>query len=68
MQLSLRLAHLYPDHMNIYGDRGNILTLVQRCRWRGIGIEVVPVRAGDAVDWLACDLVFLAAAKTAAKG
>jgi CobQ-like glutamine amidotransferase family enzyme len=27
--------------MNVYGDRGNVLTLVQRCRWRGIDVDVV---------------------------
>lgn len=54
----LKLAHLYPDHMNIYGDRGNIISLQQRCAWRGIGLEVVPVGAGDTVDWSAFDLAF----------
>ena len=34
MSYRLRLAHLYPEQMNIYGDRGNILTLTQRCAWR----------------------------------
>src|SRR2546430_14266148 len=31
----LRIAHLYADEMNIYGDRGNILTLQKRAEWRG---------------------------------
>ncbi|MEN9935360.1 MAG: hypothetical protein RLZZ387_1939 [Chloroflexota bacterium] len=58
MSNALRLAHLYPDHMNIYGDRGNVLTLTQRCRWRGIGLEVLPVGPGAAVDWESVDLAF----------
>jgi hypothetical protein len=58
MVYSLRIAHLYPDHMNIYGDRGNILTLQQRCAWRGIGCELQPVRVGDVVDWPSIDLAF----------
>ncbi len=29
---ALRLGHLYPDQLNVYGDRGNIITLRQRCR------------------------------------
>ncbi|HEX6348340.1 MAG TPA: glutamine amidotransferase [Candidatus Dormibacteraeota bacterium] len=37
---------LYPDLMNIYGDRGNILTLVERARWRGLEPEVVELRKG----------------------
>ena len=31
----IRLAHLYPKLLNIYGDGGNILTLKKRCEWRG---------------------------------
>jgi hypothetical protein len=54
----LRLAHLYPEHMNIYGDRGNIITLQQRCVWRGLGLEVVPVGLNAQVDWDGFDLAF----------
>ncbi len=54
----LKLAHLYPDHMNIYGDRGNIITLAQRCAWRGISLEVVSLGVGAQVDWSAFDLAF----------
>ncbi len=57
--MRLRIAHLYPDQMNIYGDRGNILTLVQRCRWRGIAVEVIPLDVGQEVDLTAFDLLFL---------
>ncbi len=55
---TLRIAHLYPDQMNIYGDRGNILTLQQRCQWRGIGAAVVGVQPGQHVDWAQFDLAF----------
>jgi len=58
MTYHLRLAHLYPDQMNIYGDRGNILTLTQRCRWRGIELELVAAGVGAAVDWPSIDLAF----------
>jgi lipid II isoglutaminyl synthase (glutamine-hydrolysing) len=54
----LRIAHLYPEQMNIYGDRGNILALTQRCAWRGIAFELLPVAAGMAVDWQDVDLAF----------
>ncbi len=54
----LRIAHLYPDHMNIYGDRGNVIALRQRCTWRGIICEVVPVGPGDGVDWETIDIAF----------
>ncbi len=58
MNYRLRLAHLYPEQMNIYGDRGNILTLSQRCAWRGIAVELVPVGVGAEVDWPSIDIAF----------
>ena len=36
----LKLAHLYPKLLNIYGDIGNIITLKKRCEWRGIELEI----------------------------
>lgn len=54
----LSLAHLYPASMNIYGDRGNVIALRQRCAWRGIALEVTPVEPGDAADWAGFDLAF----------
>jgi hypothetical protein len=54
----LTIAHLYPEQMNIYGDRGNILTLVQRCRWREIAVQVDAVKPGQSVDWTRYDLAF----------
>ncbi len=38
---------MYPELMNLYGDRGNITALVQRCRWRGIDVTVEDLRVGD---------------------
>src|SRR5215470_18992752 len=58
MTYQLRLAHLYPEQMNIYGDRGNILALTRRCAWRGIGIELLPVGVGLDVDWEQVDIAF----------
>jgi CobQ-like glutamine amidotransferase family enzyme len=37
---TLRVCALYPDLLNIYADRGNLLLLRQRCAWRGIGFEL----------------------------
>jgi len=61
MAYALRLAHLYPDVMNIYGDRGNIIALRERCRRRGIALEVVEVTVGDSApfDAAAFDLVVI---------
>lgn len=56
--MDVRITHLYPDLMSIYGDRGNVLTLAQRARWRGIDAEVREHEAGDVLepDW--ADLYF----------
>ncbi|MFV9503559.1 MAG: type 1 glutamine amidotransferase [Oscillochloridaceae bacterium umkhey_bin13] len=56
--MKLRLAHLYPAAMNIYGDRGNVIALRQRGAWRGLTIEVLPVEPGVPFDWASCDLAF----------
>ena len=45
----LRVCALYPDLMNIYADRGNLLLLERRCAWRGIGFALTGVGLGDEV-------------------
>ena len=54
----LRIAHLYADEMNIYGDRGNILTLRKRAEWRGIPVEIRTIGRGPAPDLSDIDLIF----------
>jgi lipid II isoglutaminyl synthase (glutamine-hydrolysing) len=54
----LRIAHLYADEMNIYGDRGNILTLQKRAEWRGIAVDIRAVGRGPAPDLSDIDLIF----------
>jgi hypothetical protein len=48
--MDVRICHLYPDLMCIYGDRGNVITLAQRARWRGIDVAARDHRSGDALD------------------
>jgi CobQ-like glutamine amidotransferase family enzyme len=55
----LRLGHLYPDQLNLYGDRGNILTLRRRCQMRGIELRVVGLGIGDALAPDEYDLLFI---------
>ena len=54
----MRIAHLYADEMNIYGDRGNILTLTRRAEWRGIRVEVRAIGRGASPDLTDIDLIF----------
>jgi hypothetical protein len=56
---TLRVCALYPDLMNIYADRGNLLLLRRRCEWRGIGFELCGAGLGDALDPDAHDLFYL---------
>ena len=55
----LRLVYLYPLRMNIYGDRGNVRTLVQRAAWRGLHLEVTPAEVGDEPDFTSADLALI---------
>ena len=45
--MDLAIAHLYPDLLRTYGDRGNVLTLARRAEWRGFGVEIREVRRGE---------------------
>jgi CobQ-like glutamine amidotransferase family enzyme len=56
---ALRVCALYPDVMNIYADRGNLLLLERRCAWRGIGFELTQAGLGDAIDPESHDLFYL---------
>ena len=47
--MNSRVAHLYPDYLNIYADRGNIAVLRERARLRGHDLEAVPVGLREGV-------------------
>ena len=57
--MELRIAHLYADLMNIYGDRGNVIVMQRRAQWRGIDVSVRAVGLGQTLDWQAFDLIFV---------
>ncbi|HOG64032.1 MAG TPA: glutamine amidotransferase [Spirochaetota bacterium] len=50
MDCCLRVGHLYPDHMNLYGDRGNVMAFVYRAGLRGIRVSVEPLQPGDRIE------------------
>ncbi len=56
---ALRVCGLYPDLMNIYADRGNLLLLERRCRWRGIDFELIASGLGEPLDPDAADLYYI---------
>jgi CobQ-like glutamine amidotransferase family enzyme len=57
--MELRLLALYPEQMNIYADRGNILFLQRRCEWRGIGFAYAGAGPGETVNPGAHDLIYV---------
>ncbi len=59
MTRELRVCALYPDVMNIYADRGNLLMLARRCAWRGIGMHVHPAGLGETLTGTGHDLYYL---------
>lgn len=58
-RFTLTLGHLYPDQLNLYGDRGNILTLRRRCQLRGIELRVIDLGIGDALAPDEYDMLFI---------
>jgi lipid II isoglutaminyl synthase (glutamine-hydrolysing) len=57
--LELRLLALYPEQMNIYADRGNIIFLQRRCEWRGIGFRYAAAGPGESFDPHDHDLIYI---------
>ena len=57
--MELKICHMYPDVLNLYGDRGNVICLRQRLAWRGIDSRVTRVPIGQPVRLGDFDLVFI---------
>jgi CobQ-like glutamine amidotransferase family enzyme len=57
--INLDLCYLYPKLLNIYGDRGNVLTLSYRCSQRNIGLNITTIGIGESVDYEKFDLYFI---------
>lgn len=53
------IAHLYPDLMNLYGDRGNLLCLQKRIEWYGHTCVVENLGLQHEMDFLRYDMVFM---------
>lgn len=57
--MKLTIGHLYPDLLNLYGDRGNIQCLMKRCLWRGIEAETISFELDDKIEFSNLDIVLL---------
>lgn len=56
--ITINICHLYPDLMDTYGDKGNIITLVKRCEWRGIKTKVSEISIGEPLNPNHFDIYF----------
>lgn len=59
MSMELKICHLYPDVLNLYGDRGNVICMQKRLSWRGIDVSVDNVSVGERLRALEYDLFFI---------
>lgn len=59
MDKIINICHLYPDVLNLYGDRGNIMCMKRRLQWRGIQCEVTELPIGATADFTKFDLFFI---------
>ena len=57
--MKLTIGHLYPDLLNLYGDRGNIQCMMKRSQWRGIEAETIEFTLEDTIDFSNLDIVLL---------
>ena len=57
--MELNICHLYPDILNLYGDRGNVLCMRKRLLWRGIDANVEEVSIGQKLEASKYDLLFI---------
>lgn len=57
--MELKIYHMYPDLLNLYGDLGNVTCLKQRCQWRGIEVEIVGFSMNHEVPLDEGDLFFI---------
>jgi len=59
MNNKLNIGWLYPDLMSTYGDRGNVMILEKRCKWRSFEVEILPIDFKcDEKKLRSCDLIF----------
>jgi CobQ-like glutamine amidotransferase family enzyme len=57
--MELKICHLFPDILNLYGDRGNVVCMRRRLGWRGIDVSVSEVSIGTALKASDYDLFFI---------
>lgn len=59
MGMIIRIAHLYPDMLNLYGDRGNIIALTERMKARQIDVHTDAITMGKSFNADDYDILFI---------
>ena len=54
---TIEVFHLYPEQLNLFGDRANILALQKRAQWRGLNLKVTAIKLHESLDFRTCDLL-----------
>ncbi|PMQ01994.1 MAG: glutamine amidotransferase [Dictyoglomus sp. NZ13-RE01] len=57
--MEINILHMYPDLLNLYGDRGNIIVLKKRCEWRGIKANILSFTKDKEQGLESADIIFL---------
>lgn len=57
--IKLTIGHFYPDLLNLYGDRGNVLALYTRAKRRGIDVTIKEISIGDELNPSDIDIAFI---------
>lgn len=57
--MKINILHLYPDLLNMYGDKGNIESLKKRLLWRGIDVEYNTLTSGNPLNLNDVDILFI---------
>lgn len=58
-EYTIEIAHLYPELLNIYGDKGNILAIQKRCEWRNINVNIHNINPSDSINPEKYDIYFI---------
>ncbi len=57
--MEIKIAHFFPELLNLYGDKGNIAALKKRCEWRGIKAEIINIKHGSDIDFDDIDIALV---------
>lgn len=57
--MELKICHMYPDVLNLYGDGGNIICMKKRLEWRGIDASVTRLPIDTDMSLANFDLIFI---------